>query len=439
MTQTPQVKVGIMNEPTVEFVLNGDYATGGTVCSGSQTVSCSDDGKIVWNGKRYADLMFEPQDAATGTFTLKEVTIGVSFHWHRHENQTFKGALHLIVEDGKVTAINVLPVEDYLMSVISSEMSAKASLELLKAHAVISRSWLLAQINKPKGDAVSQSVAIEENTDDEIIKWWDRDDHKNFDVCADDHCQRYQGVTRETTATVRKAIEATWGQVLMYGGELCDARFSKSCGGVFEEFENCWEPKHHAYLVARRDAKDENNFADLTKEDVAAEWILSKPHAFCNTSDPKILSQVLNDYDQETKDFYRWAVEYDQATIADLVKRRTGIDFGRIKDLQPVARGTSGRLCKLKFVGEKCSKIIGKELAIRYALSESALYSSAFVVTKEGTDSDGYPAKFTLHGAGWGHGVGLCQIGAAVMGEQGYNYRDILSHYFVNANIEKLY
>lgn len=424
-----------MSEAVVEFELNGGYKVGGKECSGLQRAGCTGD-KIEWNGAEYADLLFEPE-CDDSTFTLKEVTIGVSFHWHRHENQTFKGALHLIVEDGKVTAINVLPVEDYLMSVISSEMSAKASLELLKAHAVISRSWLLAQINKPADAA--KGVEYEENTDDEIIKWWDRDDHKNFDVCADDHCQRYQGVTRESTETVRKAIDATWGQVLMYGGELCDARFSKSCGGVIEEFENCWEPQHHAYLAARRDDKDESNFADLTKEDAAAEWILSKPHAFCNTSDPKILSQVLNDYDQETKDFYRWTVEYDQATISDLVKRRTGIDFGRIKDLQPVARGTSGRLCKLKFVGEKCTKIIGKELAIRYALSESALYSSAFVVTKEGADGDGYPLKFTLHGAGWGHGVGLCQIGAAVMGEQGYNYRDILSHYFVNANIEKLY
>lgn len=424
-----------MSEAVVEFELNNCYKVGGKECSGLQRAGCTGD-KIEWDGTEYADLLFEPE-SVDSTFTLKEVTIGVSFHWHRHENQTFKGALHLIVEDGKVTAINVLPVEDYLMSVISSEMSAKASLELLKAHAVISRSWLLAQINK-QADA-AKGVEYEENTDDEIIKWWDRDDHKNFDVCADDHCQRYQGVTRESTETVRKAIEATWGQVLMYGGELCDARFSKSCGGVIEEFENCWEPQHHAYLAARRDDKDESNFADLTKEDAAAEWILSKPHAFCNTSDPKILSQVLNDYDQETKDFYRWTVEYDQATISDLVKRRTGIDFGRIKDLQPVARGTSGRLCKLKFVGEKCTKIIGKELAIRYALSESALYSSAFVVTKEGTDGDGYPLKFTLHGAGWGHGVGLCQIGAAVMGEQGYNYRNILSHYFVNANIEKLY
>ena len=435
----PCVKVGIFNEPEVKFVLYGKYRVGDTIAEGECLASVSG-GKVLWDGKEYDNVLFTPSDEENDCFELKDVTIGVNFHWERKENQKFRGALSLIVENDRVTAINVLSVEEYLLSVISSEMSATASLELLKAHAVISRSWLLAQIEKNKN-------IIKENThycachqdENELVKWYDREDHVNFDVCADDHCQRYQGITRASTQTVREAIKATWGQVLTYDGKLCDARFSKCCGGVYEEFENCWEPKHHAYLVARRDAKDENNFADLTKEDVAAEWILSKPHAFCNTSDPKILSQVLNDYDQETKDFYRWAVEYDQATIADLVKRRTGIDFGRIKDLQPVARGTSGRLCKLKFVGEKCSKIIGKELAIRYALSESALYSSAFVVTKEGTDSDGYPAKFTLHGAGWGHGVGLCQIGAAVMGEQGYNYRDILSHYFVNANIEKLY
>ena len=274
---------------------------------------------------------------------------------------------------------------------------------------------------------------------DEEIKWWDRDDHTNFDVCADDHCQRYQGITRESTETVRKAIEATWGQVLMYGGELCDARFSKSCGGVYELFENCWQPTHYDYLVARRDGEDEMDFPDLTREDHAAEWILSSPSAYCNTTDPEILSQVLNDYDQETKDFYRWKVEYTQEEIADLIKRRTGVDYGRIRDLEPIARGTSGRLYKMKIVGEKLSKTIGKELAIRYALSESALYSSAFVVAKYDIDADGYPRKFVLRGAGWGHGVGLCQIGAAVMGAKGYNYKEILLHYFIHAEVSALY
>ena len=437
----PQVRVGIMNEPEIEFVLNGDYRVNGAVLGGNQKARCVD-GQVEWNGGRYGELLFEPVDAENASFTLKGVTIGVSFHWKRQEDQTFKGALHLIVEDGKLTPVNVLNVEDYLLSVISSEMSAHASLELLKAHAVISRSWLLAQIYKDLADRTDRNPDAEGemmDTPEEQVKWWDRDDHVNFDVCADDHCQRYQGITRASTEKVEQAIRATWGEVLMKHGDLCDARFSKSCGGVMEEFENCWEPHHHDYLEARRDGENEEDFPDLTREDNAAEWILSSPSAFCNTTDPEILSQVLNDYDQETKDFYRWKVEYTQDEIAALIKERTGIDYGRIRDLQPVARGTSGRLYRLRIVGEKRERIIGKELTIRYALSPSCLYSSAFVVEKHDMGDDGYPAKFVLRGAGWGHGVGLCQIGAAVMGAKGYDYKQILLHYFVGASIEKRY
>ena len=326
--QIPQVSVGIMNEPQVAFVLNGAYRVNGTECTGDQLAQCVE-GKVEWNGNRYAELMFEPVDAATASFTLKDVTIGVSFHWKRQEDQTFKGALRFIVEDGKLTPINVLSVEDYLLSVISSEMSANASLELLKALAVISRSWLLAQIHGVKPDRVDRNPDAPGemmDTPEELVKWWDRDDHVNFDVCADDHCQRYQGITRATTDKVEQAINATWGEVLMHHGELCDARFSKSCGGVMEEFENCWEPHHHDYLEARRDGENEEDFPDLTREDNAAEWILSSPSSFCNTTDPEILSQVLNDYDQETKDFYRWKVEYTQDQLAKLIHERTGID-----------------------------------------------------------------------------------------------------------------
>lgn len=439
MNKVPQVRVGIMNEPAVDFVLNNEYRVGGSLVSGNQHVEATD-GKVVWNDQKYDELLFEPVNVATDSFTLVDVTIGVSFHWRRKEVQSFRGSLHLIVENDKITTVNVLSVEEYLLSVISSEMSAKASLELLKAHAVISRSWLLAQIYKDKvGNAPDVMLGETAQEPNEEIKWWDRDDHVNFDVCADDHCQRYQGITRASTETVKKAIEATWGQVLMYSGNLCDARFSKSCGGVLEEFENCWQPQHYNYLVARRDSENPMDFPDLTREDNAAEWILSAPAAFCNTTDPEILSQVLNDYDQETKDFYRWTVEYTQEEISALIKKRTGDDYGRIKSLEPVARGTSGRLYKLKIVGEKMTKTIGKELAIRYALSESALYSSAFVVEKHNVDADGYPAKFVLRGAGWGHGVGLCQIGAAVMGAKGYNYKEILLHYFIGADIEAQY
>ena len=439
MGNVPQVKVGIMNEPVIDFVLNSEYKVDGMVQSGSQRAECCD-GKVLWNGKTYGELLFEPQDVANGSFTLVGVTIGVNFHWERKENQSFRGALKLIVEHGKLTTVNILSVEEYLLSVISSEMSATASLELLKAHAVISRSWLLAQIDKNKKLAQSDTqYQTTEQSDDEYIRWYDREDHVNFDVCADDHCQRYQGITRESTDTVRQAIDATFGQVLTYDGELCDARFSKCCGGVYEEFENCWEPKHYPYLVAKLDDKDEDNFPDLTKDSAAEEWILTKPKAFCNTTDAKILSQVLNNYDQETQDFYRWRVVYTQDEIKELIKNRSGVDYGKIKDLQPVARGTSARLYKLKIVGEKLTRTIGKELEIRRTLSPSHLYSSAFIVERHDVDADGYPAKFVLRGAGWGHGVGLCQIGAAVMGEQGYNYKEILLHYFINAQITTLY
>ena len=439
MSGVPRVKVGIMNEPEVDFVLFGEYRLAdGTIVTGEQHAEVTAEGQVAWNGTVADVVTFEPSE--NGYFELKGVTIGVNFHWERKEDQRFSGALHLIVENGKLTAVNVLPVEDYLLSVISSEMSATASLELLKAHAVISRSWLLAQIDKNKRitEEHEDYKACEEGGEDEMIKWYDREDHVNFDVCADDHCQRYQGITRQSTERVRDAIKATWGEVLTYGGELCDARFSKCCGGVYEEFENCWEPKHYVYLEARRDGEDEMNFPDLTKEAAAEEWILTSPKAFCNTTDKQILSQVLNNYDQETTDFYRWTVEYTQEELAALILKRSGVDYGQILDLQPVARGTSGRLYKLKIVGTKKTLTIGKELEIRRTLSPSHLYSSAFIVERHDV-TDGVPGKFVLRGAGWGHGVGLCQIGAAVMGEKGHNYKEILLHYFINANITTLY
>jgi SpoIID/LytB domain protein len=407
------------------------YSANGSTVSGEQTVTAAN-GKIVWQGSEYSELCFEPIGNA-GLFEIKDVVIGVNFHWQRKENQRFSGAAKFIIENNKVTIINTLPVEDYLLSVISSEMSATASLELLKAHAVISRSWLLAQIAKNKSIAQSNAkYSACTETDSERIKWYDREDHTNFDVCADDHCQRYQGVTRQSTPTVAKAIEATRGQVLTYDGELCDARFSKCCGGVLEQFENCWEPKHFDYLVARRDSANPTDFADLRYEADAAKWIASRPDAFCNTADAKILSQVLNNYDQETKDFYRWTVTYKRNELSALVKERSGIDFGNIIDLQPLERGTSGRITRLRIVGSKRTMVIGKELEIRRTLSTSHLYSSAFTVEQQGD-------TITLHGAGWGHGVGLCQIGAAVMGAKGYDYKQILAHYFVNSQLTTIY
>ena len=437
----PKVSVGILSAPVINIVLLGDFNVAGTAVQGPQTISVTPEGRIAWAGQEFdGELLFEPA-AADAIFEIKDVVIGVNFHWERKEDQRFAGSARFIVEHGQLTIVNILPVEDYLLSVISSEMSAHASLELLKAHAVISRSWLLAQIDKNKQIVDSgEKYCASTETDTERIKWYDREDHVNFDVCADDHCQRYQGVTRQSTAKVAEAINATRGQVLIYDGKLCDARFSKCCGGVVEEFENCWEPKHYHYLGARRDGVDENNFPDLRNEQNASEWINSRPDAFCNTADAEILSQVLNNYDQETTDFYRWDVHYTQEQISELVRDRSGIDFGNIVDLQPVERGTSGRLVRLRFVGTKCTKVIGKELEIRRSLSKSHLYSSAFTVERHDVDpATGIPAAFTLHGAGWGHGVGLCQIGAAVMGAKGYDYLQILKHYFIDADIKALY
>lgn len=434
----PKVKVGILFELEIEFVLLAPYRIDGCEVSGAQTVTCKN-GQIVWQNRMYDELRFEPVDALSGSFEIRNVTIGINFHWERKEHQRFQGAFHLIVENDKLTGINVIGVEDYLISVISSEMSATASLELLKAHAVISRSWLLAQMEKNKTLADKQDTYTTcTQTDEELIKWYDREDHLHFDVCADDHCQRYQGITRASTETVREAVAATRGQLLMYDGKICDARFSKCCGGVFEKFRSCWEEVEHPYLAKQRDSETATELPDLTVEAEADRWIRTSPEAFCNTADAKILSQVLNHYDQETTQFYRWTVTYGQDELAALIRERSGIDFGRIIDLIPVERGTSGRLIKLKIVGSKRTLTIGKELEIRRTLSTSHLYSSAFVIDKADI-SDGIPGRFTLTGAGWGHGVGLCQIGAAVMGERQYPYDEILLHYYIEASIEKAY
>ena len=434
----PKVSVGIMFEPRIDFLFTGSYLSGGRTCSGLQRVT-EKDGKVEWNGNLYDELLFEPADEMRNSFELRGVTIGINFHWERKENQSFRGSVMFIVENSKVTAINILGVEEYLTSVISSEMSATASLELLKAHAVISRSWLLAQIDKNEEITASGSeYSTMKESEDELIRWYDREDHTRFDICADDHCQRYQGITRASTAIVRAAIEQTRGELLMYNRRICDARYSKSCGGVFEEFHNCWEEKDMPYLVKQRDSKTETAIPDLTIEENAREWILSSPESFCNTTDKKVLSQVLNNYDQETVHFYRWEVKYSASQLSDLIRRRSGTDYGDILDLIPVERGTSGRLVKLKIVGSKKSRTIGKELEIRRTLSESHLYSSAFVVEKSGGSPD-KPEEFILKGAGWGHGVGLCQIGAAVMGEKGFKYNEILTHYFPGASVEKRY
>lgn len=437
ITTQPNVSVGIVSGREIKFCLNTTYIVEGMPSAGKQTVSFSENG-VLWNGKTYRQLEFLPQ-SDEASFSLYDVTIGVNFHWERKETQTFLGKLKFIINGNSVCAVNELPVERYLESVISSEMSATSSLELLKAHAVISRSWLLVQMqNRRKGETTAHVAASEIQGNGELIRWYDREDHTLFDVCADDHCQRYQGITKETSAHVAEAIRQTAGQVLTDEDEICDARFSKCCGGETEEFQYCWENLRKPYLVALRDAPQQEAL-DLTVEANAVRWIRSSPESFCNTRDAKVLSQVLNNYDQETSDFYRWRVEYTQQQVQQLLTEKLGIDFGAVVDLIPVERGTSGRLSKLRIVGEKLTLVIGKELEIRRALSKSHLYSSAFVVDAFDRNEQGIPKRFALIGAGWGHGVGLCQIGAAVMGERGYSYKEILLHYYPGAIIKQIY
>lgn len=432
----PQVTVGIVSGREVKFTLNAPYEAKGDQVTGPQTVSFAE-GAILWNGNLYRELSFRPLKGMA-SFSISDVTIGVNFHWERKETQTFLGTLHFVVEESKVCAINELPVESYLESVVSSEMRATAGLEFLKAHAVISRSWLLAQMEKRrKAEDSGNSFFSFIKKDDELIRWYDREDHTIFDVCADDHCQRYQGITMETSPVAAQAVRDTRGQVLFYEGDICDARFSKCCGGITEEFQYCWENTPKPYLKAVVD-NTQGALPDLTVEANAEQWIRSAPPAYCNTHDQKVLSQVLNDYDLETADFYRWHVTLTQAEISELLKEKLKIDFGQVTDLIPLERGRSGRISRLKIVGTKTTFIIGKELEIRRALSNSHLYSSAFVVDKLNV-TDGIPSGFTLTGAGWGHGVGLCQIGAAMMGAQGFKHDAILSHYYVGAEIKKLY
>jgi len=472
MKNIPEISVGILTDVEIRFRLNAPYRLSGTeeVFSGEGKATISDDGKIsvFFNSSleeaanrtfpievnNTETIEFEPVESENADFDLYNVVIGLQFHWERKENQRFKGALRFVYDSSSLIAVNILSIEDYLVSVISSEMSATSSPEFLKAHAVISRGWLLAQKEKASGLHQSGSAynSVTE-TPDEYCCWYDREDHKLFDVCADDHCQRYQGITKAYTKTSEEAVSTTAGEVMTYHGTICDTRFYKCCGGVTEKFENNWEPVVHPYLTRVEDceAGADHNAPDLTNEEEAERWIRSAPPSFCNTNDKEILSQVLNDYDQETTTFYRWKVTLTQEQISDLIRRKTGRDFGDIIDLIPVERGCSGRIMRLKIIGTKKIFIIGKELFIRKALSESHLYSSAFIVEKaymtekgslitdKTSDTGNLPSVFTLTGAGWGHGSGLCQIGAAVMGEKGYSYKEILSHYFKGAVLEKIY
>ena len=401
----PTIDVGVMQGRELSFAFNTPYTDGLTSYEGQQAASL-DNGAILFNGARHEGLTFSACGNEEATFSLHGVTIGKEFHWQQQETQTFQGSLLLRIIDGELHAINRIPIEDYLTSVIASEMSGTSSVELLKAHAIISRSWLLAQLKENENISKVEDNCQFSIVNSQFIKWYDREAHTHFDVCADDHCQRYQGISRKVTPQVYEAIRATRGIVLSYEGEVCDARFSKCCGGITELYESCWDDTPHPYLSVVHDP-------------------------FCNTDDPKILSEVLNHYDQST-DFYRWTVAYTQRELSDLVRRRSGFDYGDIVDLIPIERGPSGRIVRLQIVGTKATRIIGKELEIRRTLSETHLYSSAFEVEKS-------ESSFILHGSGWGHGVGLCQIGAAVMGAQGYRFDEILHHYYPNAELTGWY
>jgi SpoIID/LytB domain protein len=443
----PTIRVGIITEKQINFDLYGNFKV-----KGNKKIFSGRFSAVIENGKikckRGDDLLevekeiiFEPEDISIESFLINDVTIGVRFHWQRKEKQRFQGTLKLLKDDDKICVINIIPVEKYLTSVVSSEMNAKSSLQMLKSLAVVSRSWLLAQIEKSKSiKKKKEGYSSVLQTEKEYIRWYDREEHELFDVCADDHCQRYQGITKISTQSARKAVAETSGLVLTFNNEICDARFSKSCGGLTESFHNVWEPVVHEYLSSIVDYKfePENYNLNFSFEKNAEKWIKGDPPAYCNTRDEKILSQVLIDYDLETTDFFRWKIEYSQDEIAALISKNSGSDFGEIIDLIPLERGDSSRLIRLKVVGSKKELIIGKELEIRRLLSLTHLYSSALVIEKQNIDNN-IPGKFVIYGAGWGHGVGLCQIGAAVMAEKGHSFDEILLHYFHNAGLNKIY
>lgn len=442
----PNVEVGIVKNKKIHLYLKGNYFDKKTKKVFSGNISIYIHGKKIVlkttkNTYEYNEnIEIHPKNIEENISEVKNVVIGIGFHWEQEELQKFQGSLKFIILNGEVQLINILPIEKYLYSVISSEMRGDSSLNLLKTHAVISRSWLLAQIKKQKTiENKKVNYKLVRETKEEYIRWYDREDHEEYHVCADDHCQRYQGVTRAYNTNVIEAINDTRGEVLISVGEIADARFSKCCGGITEKFENCWEPEPHSYLQSFIDFSNDSELIDFSQENNVEKYIVGSPKAYCNTSDKKVLSQVLNDYDHASiSNFYRWKIEYTQQEISKLINSKSGFDFGEIKELIPVERGASSRLIRLKIVGTKQTKIIGKELEIRRILSDTHLYSSAIVIEKS-MITDNIPQKFTIKGAGWGHGVGLCQIGAAVMGEKGFGYKEILNHYFRGAELKKIY
>ncbi len=447
MNQEPVIRIGVLLcDSMIEMELFGAYRTpqiDQLITNQLIKIEINNNTLKLWVNRQ---LVAENLDKIEFTATqldknygeLKDVIIGINFHWERKENQSFQGNFEFLPVDNQIQVINVIPIENYLMSVISSEMNPNGHIEFLKAHAIISRSWLLANIEKSKAPKSAEEMIISK---DEIKRWYDREDHHLFDVCADDHCQRYQGIGKIENRAAILAVEETRGKVLVFKDAVCDARFYKCCGGVTENYEYVWDHQEIPYLRTIVDYREQPaGFAlNLSDEKAAEAWILGNPPAFCNTQDQRILGKVLKDFDQETKDFYRWKIIYTQSELIELLNKKMGLDLGRIRNLKSLARGLSARICRLLIEGEKASIIIGKELEIRKALSSSHLYSSAFVVMSLNPDEDGFPEKFELIGAGWGHGVGLCQIGAAVMAEESYSCEQILAHYFLDSQLKIIY
>jgi SpoIID/LytB domain protein len=438
--EEPKIKVGICDGyPEIRGRLNGAYRAGGASFTGEFSV-CPSEGRLVLCGAFNREILRAPEIRLAaengGTFTLHGVTIGVRFHWERREEETFPGNL-LLLSDGKqgVIAINEISVEDYLTSVVSSEMSGEAPLEFLKAHAIASRSWLVAMLGRGRAGKSSRRETVIRR-EGEIIRWYDREDHELFDVCADDHCQRYQGITGRSSGEAARAVRETRGVFLVQDGKICDARYHKSCGGLTESFATCWEDQEVPYLSHVSDAASPH--APIRTEGDAERWILSCPDVYCRTNDRELLKRILPAYDQETADFFRWQVSYAREELERILLDKSGIDFGTLRGLVPLVRGPSGRIRLLRIEGSKATLAVGKELEIRRWLSPSHLYSSAFIVSTT-RDPSGAPSRFTLHGAGWGHGVGLCQIGAAVMAARGFSVEEILRHYFRGTALVKRY
>lgn len=447
----PVIRVGLMTgAPEVKVVLSGSFIDGdGVPVKEGAYTAWAENGAVKLQGESAATvpvIKLTPADFESCRFTVHGVKIGINFHWEREESQQFQGALTIEATGDGLTIINELPLESYLISVISSEMSASCPAELLRAHAIVSRSWLLAQLTSRADGAGppshSQTKARAGSEDEEIIRWYDRESHRGFDVCADDHCQRYQGISKAFSRAAFDAVSDTRGRALVYGEEICDARYSKTCGGMTEAYSAVWDDQDIPYLKPIYDGPGDEapgHRLPLSVEVNAEDWIASTPVAYCGVATPELLAQILPGFDQETRDFYRWQVDYTQEELTEILLARLGIDFGRVHSLLALERGESGRIIKLRIVGEKRALIIGKELEIRRALSRSHLYSSAVVVRAARGHLSDYPARFTLVGAGWGHGVGLCQIGAAVMADRGHGHEEILGHYFRGATLKDLY